>query len=104
MLTYFVNEKNRQYYMAESSSDNSPRRASLDELVDFFDAHDMGDALEQMPEAHFDVSIKRRAHLVAIDEELADKLDELARMEQIPAEALVNAWLKEKLLGQKEKS
>ena len=90
--------------MAESSSHNLPPHASLEELVEFFDEHDMGDYLEQMPEAHFDVAIKRRAHLVAIDEELADKLDEIAKERQIPAEALVNAWLKEKILSQEEKA
>jgi hypothetical protein len=90
--------------MAENSSHDLPPHASLEELVEFFDTHDMGDHLEQMPEAHFDVAIKRRAHLVAIDEELADKLDEIAKLKQIPAEALVNAWLKEKILGQEKKA
>ena len=90
--------------MAESSSHNSPSHTSLEELVEFFDTHDMGDQLEQMPETHFDVAIKRRAHLVAIDEEIADKLDEIAKVKQIPAEALVNAWLKEKLLSQEKKA
>ena len=90
--------------MAESSSHNLPPHTSLDELVEFFDEHDMGDHLEQMPEAHFDVTINRRTHLIAIDEELADKLDEIAKVKQIPAAALVNAWLKEKILSQEEKA
>jgi hypothetical protein len=89
--------------MAESSSHNLPPHASLDELVEFFDEHDLGDYLERTPEAHFDVAIRRRTHLVAIDEELADKLDEIAKVKQIPAEALVNAWLKEKILSQEKK-
>ncbi len=90
--------------MAESSSHNLPSHTSLEELVEFFDAHDMGDHLEQMPEAYFDVAIKRRTHLVAIDEELAGKLDEIAMVKRIPAETLVNAWLKEKILSQEEKA
>ncbi len=90
--------------MAESNSHDSPPHASLEELVEFFDTHDMGDYLEQMQEVHFAVAIKRRAHLVAIDEEIADKLDEIAKVKQIPAEALVNAWLREKILGQEKKA
>ena len=90
--------------MAESSSHNLPSHKSLDELVEFFETHDMGDHLEQMPEAHFDVAINRKTHLVAIDEELADKLDEIAKVKQIPAASLVNAWLKEKILSQEEKA
>lgn len=90
--------------MAESNSQNLLHHESLDELVEFFDAHDMGDYLERMPEAHFDVDIKVRTHLVAIDEELVSSLSEIAKMERIPAEALVNSWLKEKILSHKEKA
>lgn len=37
-----------------------PHFASLDELVEFFDTHDLGEYWDQMPEAHFEVDIKRR--------------------------------------------
>lgn len=89
--------------MAESRSHNLPPHSSLDELVKFFDTHDMGDYVEQMPEASFDVDIRRRLHLVAIDEELVGELNEIAKAQQIPAESLVNLWLKEKILHHKEK-
>jgi hypothetical protein len=87
--------------MGESSSHNLPPHTSLDELVEFFDTHDMGDYLEGMPEAHFDVDIKRRTHLVAIDEEIVGKLNEIARMNRVSAETLINSWLKERILNQK---
>ena len=83
--------------MAENNSQNLPSFASLDEMVEFFDSHDMGDYLEQMPEVQFDVNLQRKMHLVAIDEELASRLTEIAEQEHIPAEALVNSWLKEKI-------
>ena len=89
--------------MAENNSQKSPSFASLDEMVEFFDSHDMGDYLEQMPEVHFDVNLQRRTHLVAIDEEIVERLTEVAQQEHIPAEALVNSWLKEKLSDYSEK-
>lgn len=58
--------------MAENSSHNLPPYKSLDELVEFFETHDMGDYLEQMPDAHFDVAINRQPPLVEIDGEFAD--------------------------------
>lgn len=58
----------------------------------------MGEYLEQLPEAHFDVSIKKRNHLVAIDNDVFDKLIEVAKSKDIPSETLINPWLKEKLL------
>jgi hypothetical protein len=89
--------------MAENNSQSLPSFASLDELVEFFDSHDMGDHLEQMPEAQFEVNLQRKTHLVAIDEELANRLKEIAEQEHIPAEALVNSWLKEKISNYPDK-
>jgi hypothetical protein len=90
--------------MAENNSTPLPSFASLDEMVDFFDSNDMGDYLEQMPEAQFEVHLQRKTHLVAIDEELAGRLTEIAEQEHIPAEALVNCWLKERISNYPEKT
>jgi len=83
--------------MGKSKAKTLPRSKSLDELVEFFETHDMGEYWDQMPEAHFDIEIKKRTHLVAIDAEVADKLTEIAKSKKIPSEALVNSWLKERL-------
>ena len=74
-----------------------PRFSSIEELVEFFDTHDLGDYWDQMPEAHFDIDIKKIRHIFTIDEEIANKLTELARSKGIPSEALINLWLKEKV-------
>jgi len=73
---------------------------SLDELVQFFDTHDMGEYWEQMPEVYFDfdIDLKKRTYLVAIDEELIGKLTEIAEAKHVSAEILINSWLKEKML------
>jgi len=83
--------------MAESDSQQLPSFASLDELVEFFDTHDMGEYEEALPEAPLEVDLQRRAYLIAIDEELNNRLTEIAEQERTPAESLVNSWLKEKL-------
>jgi len=81
--------------MTENNSQQS--FASLDELVEFFDANDVGDYLEQKPEVTFEVNLQKRTHLVAIDENLAGRLNKIAQQEQTSAETLVNSWLKEKV-------
>lgn len=83
--------------MKKSKSKKFPRFSSIEELVEFFDTHDLGDYLDQMPEAHFDIDIKKRRHTFAIDGEIANKLTELAKSKGIPSEALINLWLKEKV-------
>ncbi len=52
--------------MAEDKPRKMPRFASLDELVDFFDTHDMGEYLDQMPEVHFEVDIKRHRFRIIV--------------------------------------
>ena len=77
-----------------------PKFSSLDELVEFFDTHDLGEYWDRMPKAHFDIDIKKRTHLFAIEEDLAEKLTEIAKAKQIPSETLINVWLREKLFEQ----
>ena len=49
--------------IAENKSKNMPQFGSLDELVEFFDTHDLGVYWDQMPEAHFEVDVDPKKHL-----------------------------------------
>ena len=73
-----------------------PHFASLDEFVEFFDTHDLGEYCDGMSE----VDIQRRTHLFALDEELADKLTEIALSRKISSTELINSWLREKIMAQ----
>jgi CopG antitoxin of type II toxin-antitoxin system len=83
--------------MAKSKAKSLPYFDSLDNLVEFFETRDIGEYWEQMPEAQFDVNLKRRKHLVAIDEETSAQLTEIARSKKVSSEELINSWLKEKI-------
>jgi hypothetical protein len=97
-------QKGREANMTKSKSKSLPRFRSLDKLVEFFETNDLGEYWDKMPEAHFEVDIKRRKHLVAIDAKLANKLTEIARSKEISSEKLINSWLREKILEQAEMS
>lgn len=83
--------------MAKSKIKVLPKLDSTDELVDFFETHDMGDYWEQMPETEFEVKIKKRKHLIALDENVAAKVTQIAKTKNVSSESLINTWLKEKL-------
>jgi hypothetical protein len=89
--------------MEKSKSKKLPPLSSLDELVKFFDMHDMGEYWKEMPEAQFDADIKKRIHLFSLDVELENKLTEFAKLKHVSSEKLINAWLKEKLREQMKK-
>ena len=80
--------------MAESKL---PDFDSLKELADFFDANDMGDYWQTMPEVTFDVAVTRKTRLVAIEEALAERVAKAAKEKRVSPEVLIEAWLEEKL-------
>ncbi len=90
-------------WLRDDRRENKPKIPdfrSLDELLEFFDSHDLGEYWDQMPEANFEVDIKRRTHLFALDADLASELTTIAKSRQMSSEALINTWVKEKILEQ----
>ncbi len=83
--------------MAKSKATPLPEFDSTAELVDFFETHDMGDYWEQMPEADFEIKLKHRKHLIALEEDVVMKVTRIAKAKKVSSEALINTWLKEKL-------
>jgi hypothetical protein len=77
-----------------------PKFRSVNRLVDFFEGHDMGDYWDQMPEVSFDINLKKSTHIVAIDQDLIERLARVSKSKKIPSGQLVNAWLREKLASQ----
>ncbi len=86
--------------MAKSKYRPTPKFKTLNELVGFFDTHDMGNYWDKMPEAHFDIDIRRRTHVIALDDDIVRELDALTEAKQVPSQTLVNSWLREKLAEQ----
>jgi len=74
-----------------------PQFKSLNRLVEFFEGHDLGEYLDAMPKARFDVAIKKRTHLIVIEPKLADQLTRIARSRRTSSQGLINAWLKQKV-------
>lgn len=84
--------------MTESKSKKLPEFNSDRELVEFFDTHDLGEYDSELPEADFEVDLKRNHYLVSVDGYLMNKLLEVAKERQVSVEMLLDSWLKEKLL------
>jgi len=57
----------------------------------------MGEYWQEMPEAQFEIDIKKRTHLIAIDEEVADRITTIAKTRKTSSQSLINAWLKDTL-------
>lgn len=64
--------------------------------IEYFDTHDLSEELEKMPEVHFEISPRLRRKRYPLDDELSEKLAAIARQRGIPAEDLLNQWVREK--------
>ena len=82
--------------MARSRSQKGDRPRFIGELTEWFDNHDTGDYLAQMPEVDFEIDIKRHKHLVALDPDLAARVNTVARAKKVSSESLI------KLVGKRE--
>lgn len=74
-----------------------PRFASLDDLVEFFETHDMGDYMDSMPEIDVEVDLQRRTYIVTLDRDLATRLSDISRRMGVPETRLIRSWLEEKV-------
>ena len=61
----------------------------------------MGEYWDDLPEAAFDIKLKKRRHLVVIDEEIVPELTKIAKSKRVGSEKLVNTWLREKIQSSK---
>ena len=89
--------------MEKSKVKKLPHFSSLDKLVKFFDTHDMGEYWEKLPEAQFEVDIKKKVHLFSLDAKVESKLTKFAKLKHVSSEKLINTWLKEKIQEQMKK-
>ena len=83
--------------MTSSPEESWYKRSGVEDLVEFFETHDMGEYWQEMPEAQFEIDIKKRTHLIAIDEEIADRITTIAKTRKTSSQSLINAWLKDTL-------
>ena len=69
---------------------------SLEEAAEFWDTHDSADYEEYFEDVEFEVDLKQRIHLVAIEGPVYDKVRAIAKKKRVSTDKLVNRWLEEK--------
>ena len=82
--------------MARSRSSLSNAR-SYKEIGEFWDTHDLSDYWDKTTSVEFEVDIQSEAVCYAIEPKLSAKISRIAKKRGVPAETLLNLWLKEKL-------
>ena len=83
--------------MLKSKKKKLPDFKTTEEFIEFFDDNDIGDYLDEMEDAHFDVDLKTIIYQVTLDIDLSHKLSKIARSKKTSSEDLINEWVKEKI-------
>ena len=84
-------------------SENKPRDPIPEEFDtpqaagEFWDTHSLADYWDQTEEAHFEVDLRQRVYLIAVEKELAESVAKRAKAQGLSSETLINLWLSEKL-------
>lgn len=84
--------------MKKSKKTAIPDFDTLQEFQRFWDNHDLSNYWDKLKEVSFDVDIKSRRNLVAIEPDLLVKVRREAKAKGVTSESLVNIWLSEKVL------
>ena len=69
---------------------------SIEEAAEFWETHDSGDYDEFFEDVDFEVDLKPRTHLIAIDGALYEKVRTIARKKRVATDKLVTRWIEEK--------
>ncbi|MBM3127782.1 MAG: hypothetical protein FJ009_04005 [Chloroflexi bacterium] len=70
---------------------------TIEELQEFWDTHSVADYDDQFKDVHFDVDLRGRTNLVAVEPTLMQELVKRAHMMGVSTETLVNLWLSRQL-------
>ena len=89
--------------MAESNTkthrDSIPESFdTIEEFWEFWDTHSLADYEEVLKEVDVEIDLRVEKNYVALEQDLARKVSEIADTRGISSETLVNLWLKEKVL------
>jgi CopG antitoxin of type II toxin-antitoxin system len=73
------------------------RASNFEELVNYWDAHDLADMWDQTQAVKADVRLVRRRYLVAIESDVLQSVRQLARRRRLSYGTLINRLLRERL-------
>jgi uncharacterized phage-like protein YoqJ len=71
--------------------------ASYEEAAEFWDEHDLTDYEDMLKRVEFEVEITKYPQSVDLDEDVAKKLYEVAKWNDLPVQILVNKWIRARL-------
>ncbi len=88
--------------MSKSKNITSISKArSYEEIAEYWDTHDLTDSWDQTKPVEFEVDIQSEKRYYPLERDIAEEVNQIARMRGVAVETLLNLWIKEKIVEQK---
>lgn len=71
---------------------------TIEEAAEFWDTHSLADYEDCQKDVDFEVDLKTEKNYFAIEKELSDAINKMAKLKGVLPETLINLWLKEKVM------
>lgn len=75
-----------------------PDFKTLEESAEYWDTHSFADYIDDTEPVEIEIQLEGHKLILDIDEELSDKLVEIARKKRLSCKKLVNTWIREKIV------
>ncbi|RLC10568.1 MAG: hypothetical protein DRI57_20210 [Deltaproteobacteria bacterium] len=90
--------------MRKNNRDSLPDEfKTIEEAANFWDTHSLADYENFQRDMQFEVELKSEKNYFAVERDLSVYIDKLAYIRGVLPETLVNLWLKEKILEDRNK-
>ena len=83
--------------MSKKIKSSISKAKTYEEIGEFWDTHDLADYWDQTKPVEFEVDIQSEVTYYAVDNELSEKIQAIAKQRRMPGDAFLNLWLQEKL-------
>lgn len=74
--------------------------SSYKEMGEYWDSHDLTDSWGKTRKVKFDVAIESERTYCAIEKDLSEKVQSIAREKGVSPDTLINLWIQEKVQEQ----
>lgn len=114
LIAYFIYKLNRQCIVLSARDMTSGERkmfmkkktsisraTDYGKIAEFWDSEDLSKHWGETEPAEFEVDIKSEISYYAVDSDLSEKIQEIARRHGVSADTLLKIWLQEKIEEQK---
>lgn len=84
--------------MAKNRKSSVSKSENYREMSDYWDTHDLTENVGKGKDVHFEVDIKSEITYCALERDLSERVQEVARRHGVSSDTIINMWVQDRLL------